>query len=171
MRLVYCDSVALDSAQEQAWGLERVSLDALLQESDFVVPMLPMTPETFHLINADSIAKMKRGAYLINACRGSVVDEQAVSTALKSGHISGYAADVYEMEEWRRADRPTGIPQTLLDNQAQTLFTPHLGSAVKEVRLNIERQAALNIVQALSGQRPVGAINNPVEFTVATARC
>jgi phosphonate dehydrogenase len=58
MRLVYCDSVALDSAREQAWGLERVSLDALLQESDFVVPMLPMTPETFHLINDDSIARM-----------------------------------------------------------------------------------------------------------------
>ena len=156
---------------EQAWGLERVSLDALLQESDFVVPMLPMTPETFHLINDDSIARMKRGAYLINACRGSVVDEQAVSTALKAGHLSGYAADVYEMEEWRRADRPAGIPQSLLVNQAQTLFTPHLGSAVKEVRLEIERQAALNIVQALSGQRPVGAINNPVEPTLVTAGC
>ena len=169
MRLVYCDSVALDSAREQAWGLERVSLDALLQESDFVVPMLPMTPETFHLINDDSIARMKRGAYLINACRGSVVDEQAVSTALKAGHLSGYAADVYEMEEWRRADRPAGIPQSLLVNQAQTLFTPHLGSAVKEVRLEIERQAALNIVQALSGQRPVGAINNPVQPTLMTA--
>lgn len=162
MRLVYSDKLGLDREQERAWGLERLSLDALLQSSDFVVPMLPMAPDTFHLINADSIARMKRGAYLVNACRGSVVDEQAVATALASGHLAGYAADVFEMEEWTRTDRPAGIPQALLDNRTQTFFTPHLGSAVQEVRLEIERQAACNIVQALSGQKPVGAVNNPI---------
>lgn len=162
MRLVYCDEVALEPDQEKAWSLARLSLDALLQECDFVIPMLPMNPKTFHLIDADAIARMKRGAYLVNACRGSVVDEPAVAEALKTGQLAGYAADVFEMEEWTRTDRPAAIPRALLDNTAQTFFTPHLGSAVKEVRLEIERQAAWNIIQALSGQRPAGAINQPL---------
>lgn len=162
MKLVYCDNVALTDDQEQAWGARRVSLNELLATSDFVVPMLPLTPQTLHLFNADTISKMRPGSYLINACRGSVVDEQAVVEALGTGQLAGYAADVFEMEEWARPDRPDGIPRALLDNTAQTFFTPHLGSAVSEVRIEIERQAASNIIQALAGDRPVGAINNPI---------
>jgi phosphonate dehydrogenase len=167
MKLVYCDDIALDAEQEHAWGARRVSLEELLRESDFVVPMLPMTPQTLHLINAATIARMKPGSYLINASRGSVVDEQAVADALCNGHLAGYAADVFEMEEWQRPDRPKGIPRALLDNTAQTFFTPHLGSAVREVRIEIEREAAGNIIQALRGQRPSGAINDPIAGTVA----
>ncbi len=162
MKLVYCDNVALTNDQEQAWCVRRVSLDELLATSDFVVPMLPMTPQNLHLFNADTISKMQPGSYLINACRGSVVDEQAVVEALRIGKLAGYAADVFEMEEWARPDRPENIPRALLDNTAQTFFTPHLGSAVSEVRIEIERQAASNIIQALAGDRPVGAINNPI---------
>jgi phosphonate dehydrogenase len=167
MTLVYCDNVALDAELECAWGVRRVSLNELLRESDFVVPMLPMTPQTHHLINANTIAQMKPGSHLVNTSRGSVVDEQAVAEALRSGQLAGYAADVFEMEEWQRPDRPNGIPKALLDNTAQTFFTPHLGSAVKEVRIEIEREAARNIIQAFCGQRPSGAINNPVTGTVA----
>lgn len=162
MQLVYSDKNALDPELERAWGARRVTLDELLAASDFVVPMLPMTAETQHLIDAGALAKMKRGSYLINACRGSVVDELAVVDALASGRLAGYAADVFEMEEWTRPDRPASIPQALIDNTAQTLFTPHLGSAVREVRLAIEREAARNIMQALSGRRPDGAINSPL---------
>lgn len=161
MRLVYCDQRPLDAELERAWGARRVTLEELLASSDFVVPMLPMTPETQHLIQAGTLKQMKRGSYLINACRGSVVDERAVADALTSGQLAGYAADVFEMEEWRRIDRPEGIPQVLLDNSDQTLFTPHLGSAVREVRLEIEREAARNILQALAGETPAGAINHP----------
>lgn len=159
MNLVYVDDRPLPAELEQAWGVSRVSLDHLLAISDFVVPMLPMTPQTFHLFNADTIGIMKSGSYLINACRGSVVDEQAVIEALDSGRLAGYAADVFEMEEWARPDRPHNIPAALRENTLQTYFTPHLGSAVKEVRLEIERQAAENIRQALQGKRPPGAIN------------
>ncbi|MEN3366308.1 MAG: phosphonate dehydrogenase [Burkholderiales bacterium] len=166
MELVYCDDIALDAGLEGAWGVRRVSLNELLQESDFVVPMLPMTPQTLHLINADTIAQMKPGSHLVNACRGSVVDEQAVVEALRSGHLAGYAADVFEMEEWQRPDRPNGIPKALLDNTVQTFFTPHLGSAVREVRIEIEREAARNIIQALVGERPSGAVNDPARRTV-----
>lgn len=161
MRLVYCDDIALGDEQEQAFDVQRLAFGELLNDSDFIVPMLPMTTQTFHLIDGSAIARMKRGCYLINACRGSVVDEQAVVAGLRDGRLAGYAADVFEMEEWSRADRPHGIPRELLENTAQTFFTPHLGSAVNDVRIDIERQAARNILLALSGQKPVGAINNP----------
>ena len=89
-----------------------MSRDALLRQSDFVVPMVPYRPDTLHLIDAQALATMKDGAYLINACRGSVVDEEAVADALASGKLAGYAADVFEMEEWARADRPRAISAT-----------------------------------------------------------
>jgi phosphonate dehydrogenase len=153
MKLVYCDNVALIGDLEQTWGARRLNLDELLATSDFVVPMLPMTPQNLHLINA---------------CRGSVIDESAVVEALRTGRLAGYAADVFEMEEWARPDRPESIPQALLENASQTFFTPHLGSAVKEVRMEIERQAATNILQVLAGERPVGAINNPLSTSVCS---
>ena len=161
MNIVYCDNIPLPDDQNQAWGARQVAMDELLATSDFVIPMLPMTPQTFHLLGADAIAKMRPGSYIINACRGSVIDEHAVLDGLRSGQLAGYAADVFEMEEWSRADRPEAIPQALLDNTRQTFFTPHLGSAVQQVRLDIEREAARNIVQVLSGERPSGAINAP----------
>ncbi len=169
MHLVYCDKRALDRDTESALGLERVSLDLLLQSADFVVPMLPMAPDTLHLIDAAALARMKRGAYLINACRGSVVDEQAVAAALAIGHLAGYAADVFEFEEWRRRDRPLSIPPDLLDDEDRTVFTPHLGSAVREVRLEIERHAAINIIEALSGRVPPSAINSPARQLAMSA--
>jgi phosphonate dehydrogenase len=162
VQIIYSDQVVLADEQRQAWGARQVELDELLATSDFVVPMLPMTPGTLHLLDADAIAKMRPGSYLVNACRGSVVDELAVVEALKSGQLAGYAADVFEMEEWARPGRPTAIPQELLDNTHQTFFTPHLGSAVQEVRLQIEHEAASNIIQVLNGERPSGAVNRPI---------
>ncbi|HEX4807808.1 MAG TPA: NAD(P)-dependent oxidoreductase, partial [Bryobacteraceae bacterium] len=126
--------------------------------SDFVVPLLPLTPETLHLFNEKTIVQMKPGACLVNVARGSIVDEEAVADALESGRLSGYAADTFEMEDWARLDRPRDIPERLRDHP-QTLFTPHLGSAVAHVRLAIERAAAHDILQALQGERPAGAIN------------
>lgn len=169
MQLVYCDQIAQESEWEKAWNARRVGLEELFAISDFVIPMLPLTPQTFHLLNAETIGKMRHGSYLVNACRGSVVDEQAVVAALRSGQLAGYAADVFEMEEWTRADRPLQIHQALLDNATQTLFTPHLGSAVDAVRLEIERQAANNIIQALGGQRPSDAINDPAMTVIVAA--
>ncbi len=133
----------------------------LLASSDFVLPLLPLTAETFHVLGRDSLAQMKRGSYLINVSRGSVVDEEAVADALESGGLAGYAADTFEMEDWARRDRPREINQRLLGLTDRTLFTPHLGSAVASARLQIELAAATNILQALRGDRPEGAINNP----------
>ncbi|MDR8577329.1 2-hydroxyacid dehydrogenase, partial [Klebsiella pneumoniae] len=101
---------------------------------------------------------VRPGALLVNPCRGSVVDEAAVLAALERGQLGGDAADVFEMEDWARADRPRLIDPALLAHP-NTLFTPHIGSAVRAVRLEIERCAAQNIIQVLAGARPINAAN------------
>lgn len=134
------------------------SLRHVLAESDFVVPLLPLTPATLHLFNAERLACMRTGAFLVNAGRGSLVDEAAVAEALAAGRLAGYAADTFEMEDWARPDHPEGIPRALLES-GRTLFTPHLGSAVDDARLEIERIAANSILQVLRGETPDHAIN------------
>jgi len=136
-------------------------LDSVLATSDFVLPLVPLTPQTFHMLGREALGRMKRGSYLINVSRGSVVDEETVADALESGQLAGYAADTFEMEDWARADRPREISPRLLRLTDRTLLTPHLGSAVASARREIERAAANNILQALRGERPAGAINNP----------
>lgn len=137
-------------------------LDTLLATSDFVLPLLPLTPATFRMLGREALSGMQRGSYLINVSRGSIVDEEAVADALESGHLAGYAADTFAMEDWARGDRPREISPRLLRLTDRTLFTPHLGSAVVEARREIERAAAKNILEALRGERPAGAINEPV---------
>ena len=137
-------------------------LSDLAAECDYLISACPLTDATKHLINSEFLGSVKAGCYLINIARGSVVDEEAVADALESGHLAGYAADVFEMEDWLRSDRPRTIPQRLLARRDVTLFTPHLGSAVERVRIEIAREAARSIVQCLTGDTPQGAINHPV---------
>ncbi|HKD45273.1 MAG TPA: phosphonate dehydrogenase [Candidatus Angelobacter sp.] len=160
-RIIYHDPVKMSPVEEAFLGMARAELDQVLRESDFVVVMAPLTSATAHLINADALARMKKGAYLVNVGRGSVVEEAAVSQAISEGHLAGYAADVFEMEDWAWPDHPAAIDFGLLANPEQTLFTPHLGSAVDRARLEIELSAARSIVQGLRGERPVDAINDP----------
>lgn len=160
--LLYHDKQPLDPADEQALALQAVSLARLLAESDFLIVAVPFTDETKHQIDAKALRAMKPGAYLLNIARGSVVDEEAVAKALTAEHLAGYAADVFEMEDWARPDRPLGIPSTLLKLRDRTLFTPHLGSAVQRVRVEIELAAARSILQVLLSECPQGAVNQPV---------
>jgi phosphonate dehydrogenase len=103
-----------------------------------------------HLIDRSAIAAMKPGARLVNVGRGSTVDEGAVADALEDGRLAGYAADVFEMEDWGLPDRPRRVDPRLLAHPA-TVFTPHLGSAVDEVRLAIALRAADNVIDVLTG--------------------
>jgi phosphonate dehydrogenase len=134
------------------------ALDRLLRESHFVVPLLPLTVSTLHFLDAGRLCAMQPGSFLVNVGRGSLVDERAVADALASGHLAGYAADTFEMEDWARTDRPEAIGPGLLESDA-TVFTPHLGSAVREARLEIERLAAMSICQVLRGEVPERAVN------------
>ncbi|MGK7954571.1 MAG: phosphonate dehydrogenase [Crocosphaera sp.] len=159
IKLLYTDPIPLTSQQEKDWKISRVTLEELLRKSDYVVLMVPLVIDTYHLMNEKTLNLMKPNSFLINPCRGSVVDENAVATAIKSGHLAGYAADVFEMEDWAISNHPQTINNALLTDINHTFFTPHLGSAVDEVRHDIALEAAKNIVQGLTKKIPQGAIN------------
>jgi phosphonate dehydrogenase len=155
----YVDTRPLDASAHAVLGLTlEPDLDALLGWSDYLVLGAPLTPNTLHIIDTAALAKVRPGCLLINPARGSLVDEAAVLAALETGRLGGYAADVFEMEDWALALRPRAIPPNLLNHPA-TLFTPHLGSAVVEVRRAIEQRAVDNILDALSGRVPRDALN------------
>ncbi|MEM7223597.1 MAG: phosphonate dehydrogenase [Pseudomonadota bacterium] len=168
-QLIYHDERHLTPDQERHLKLNRVSLEELRARSDFIVLALPLTQATNHLIDADFLAAMRPGSYLINPARGSLVNEEAVADALESGHLGGYAADTFEMEDWARGDRPYTISNRLLASE-KTILTPHLGSAVDDVRLEIAMAAANSIVQCLRGERPQGAVNVVGEWGVPEER-
>jgi phosphonate dehydrogenase len=93
--------------------------------------------------------------------RGSVVDEEAVACALEAGRLGGYAADVFAMEYWALPGHPASVPHRLL-RHPRTLFTPHLGSAVDDVRRKMSLESAHQIRQVLEGRRPDHAVNAPL---------
>lgn len=126
------------------------TLDEALRQAHYIFLAVPLTRSSRHLISEEALATIRPGQLLVNVGRGSVVNERAVLSALESGRLGGYAADVFEMEDWNLPDRPVRIPEALL-RHPNTFFTPHVGSAVREVRRAIERRAAENLVAALAG--------------------
>ena len=141
MRVVYTEPRDIDLA-----GAENMSLDRLLNTSDVVSLHVPLLPETRHLIDKKSLARMKRSAYLVNTARGPVVDEEALAWALQQHLIAGAALDVYENE-------PAVHPDLLkLDN---VLLVPHLASATTETRTAMADLAADNVLAVLSGRKPL----------------
>jgi len=157
--LHYHDRQRLDPVQEAALGLCFGDWNTVIGGADYLVLALPLNTGTRHCIDATTLARLPRGSLLINPARGSLVNEGAVVEALTAGHLGGYAADVFELEDWRLPDRPRRIDHRLLNLTERTLFTPHLGSAVDEVRQAIALQAADNILAALRGETPPGAVN------------
>ncbi len=161
-RLVYTDQRGLSAVEEKELGVQQLPMNDLLKVSDYIVLAVHLTTDTLHLLNANTIGQMKPGAFLINPGRGSLVDESAVADALQSNRLGGYAADVFEMEDWARHDRPRSIDTRLLEAADRTVFSPHLGSAVRQARLDIEMSAAANILACLAGKQPPDAVNRPV---------
>lgn len=155
----YFDPKTLSATREKDLGVRSAAMEKVLAMSDYLICAAPLNPETRHLLDAPAIAGMKRGSLLINIGRGSSVDEAAVAAALQSGHLAGYAADVFEMEDWALKDRPRTIHPDLLAQKDKTVLTPHLGSAVDAIRKEIALEAARNIIQALEGRIPAGAVN------------
>lgn len=135
---------------EKELGARPASLEELLQESDFVVLCVPLTPETRHLIGERELSLMKREAILVNVARGPVVDEAALARALKEGRIFGAGLDVFERE-------PQVHPELLpLRN---VVLTPHIGSATWTTRRRMAALAVDNVLAAFRGQRPPTLVN------------
>jgi len=132
-------------------GVERVELAALFAQSDVVTLHAAATPETQNLINAQTLATMKRGAFLINTARGDLVDEGALYVALKDGQIGGAAADAFQHEP------PDGSPLLTLEN---FIATPHIGATTRESVARMAQMSSENLVQVLKGE-PCAAIVKP----------
>ena len=125
------------------------SVEELLRRSDVVSLHCPATPETRHLINADTLALMKRDAFLVNTARGDVVHEQALADALREGTIAGAGLDVYEFEP--------SVVQDLRDMQNVVLL-PHMGSGTIETRTAMGERALANIEAFVRTGEPVDRV-------------
>jgi glyoxylate reductase len=120
------------------------SLEALLERSDFVSLHCPLTPETYHLIDAGALARMKPTAILINTARGPIVDQDALRQALISGEIAGAGLDVTDPEPL-----PAGDPLLSAPN---LVVAPHIGSATRVAREQMAELAVDNLLAGLDGQ-------------------
>ena len=130
--------------------VESMPLDRLLATSDVVSLHVPLGPETRHLISQPQLARMKRGAYLVNTSRGPVVDEVALAWALSQGLIGGAGLDVFEDEPRVHAG---------LMPLANVVLTPHLGSATVDTRTAMADLAASNALAVLGGQPPLTPVS------------
>lgn len=160
-RILYFDEQQINPQRAALLGVRFTFFEELLRTSNFIVIALPLNGRSKHLFNPQSISIMQRGSYIVNPARGSIVDEKAVADALRSGQLAGYAADVYEMEDWSRQDRPEAISRELLDCAQRTILTPHLGSAEIRARYAAEMEMAYSVLDYLDGRVPRGAVNNP----------
>jgi D-3-phosphoglycerate dehydrogenase / 2-oxoglutarate reductase len=152
MKLLAYDPFLSQERAEQI-GCRLVELDLLFSEADYITLHLPKTPETQHLINATTLAKMKPTARIINCARGGIIDEQALMTALKTGQIAGAALDVYEQEP------PGDSPLFSLGKEA--ILTPHLGASTEEAQANVAIDVAEQIRDVLLGLPARSAVNIP----------
>ncbi|MFZ4555586.1 MAG: phosphoglycerate dehydrogenase [Pseudanabaena sp.] len=136
---IFCDSLFTD--------IDCVSsVDKLLEEATIISLHISYNDDNHHLVNRDFISKMKPGSILINASRGGLVDEEALYDALVSGHLAGAAIDTFEEEPYH--GKLISLPQVIL--------TPHMGSYAKEARIQMEEEAAQNL---LDGLVSIGLVN------------
>ncbi len=151
MCLLVHDPFVTAEVVAQAGG-EPADLDRLLAESDYVTLHTPVTPQTRGLMNAERLAAMKEGARLINCARGALVDEEALGSALGSGHLAGAAVDVFASEP------PDGSPLLKAPN---IVFTPHLGASTREAQEAVGVQIAQQVATFLATGEPIHAVNLP----------
>ncbi len=137
MTVLYVGGGGVDSASE-------VTLEALLERSDFVSLHCPLTPLTHHLIDAGALARMRPTAILINTARGPIVDQKALSQALLSGQIAGAALDVTDPEPPVSGDPLLSAPNLLV--------VPHIGSATRAAREQMAELAVENLLAGLEGR-------------------
>ncbi|MFC3073532.1 phosphoglycerate dehydrogenase [Shinella pollutisoli] len=145
-RVVYFDALV-----EHVEGATRcVSLDELLETSDIVSLHAPLLAETRNLMNTARIAQMRKGAYLVNTSRGGLVDQPALFSALRSGHLAGAALDVFEVEP-PGAEALAGVPNLLT--------SAHMGGISHESVARMTRSATTSVLAVLAGEIPDTVIN------------
>ena len=154
MRVIYYDTAAkLPHGNASRCG----SLDELLHWSDVVTVHLPETAATMNMIGAEQMAKMKKGAFLINNARGTIVDVDALAASLRAGHLAGAAADVFPVEPKRNGD-PFVSPLQGIDN---VILTPHIGGSTEEAQSRIGEEVARKLADYSDTGSTEGAVNFP----------
>jgi len=155
MKVIYNKTNRLPPEKERELNIEYRSLENLIIDSDFVSLHVPLTKETYHMIDKKMLRLMKQSSILINTARGSIVDESALAYALREGWIAGAGLDVFEKEPVE-ADNP-------LLKMKNTVVLPHIGSADRKTRGNMSEIAAKNLLAVLSGNPPLHWLNPEVE--------
>lgn len=145
-----------DAAFAAQYGVTYMDLDALLAEADVVTLHLLLNPSTRHLLDASRLARMKRGAFLVNTCRGPVVDEHALAAALAAGQLGGAALDVFEEEP------PSDSPILQAPN---VLLSPHIAGISAESSQRMAEMAIAEVARVLQGQAPL----HPVPASLSAA--
>ena len=140
----------IQPARAAQLGVRLVGLDELLRESDFISVHLPRTPETVGLIGEKELAMVKPGVRIVNAARGGLIDEQALTEALRDGRVAGAGLDVYSTEP------ATGLPLFEFDN---VVCTPHLGASTAEAQDKAGLSVARSVKLALQGEFVPDAVN------------
>ena len=156
MHVIFHDVARAVDAESQARDL-----DDLLREADIVSMHVNLTAETYHIIGARELALMKPTAWIVNTARGPVIDQAALTEALRSNRIAGAALDVLEVEPPDPADPILTLPNVII--------LPHVGSATVETRAAMLDLAVRNLSAVLSGQRPPECVN-PQSLERAMAR-
>jgi D-3-phosphoglycerate dehydrogenase len=148
VRLIAHDPyVTLSPAERTGWGVELVGRERLFREADVVCLHVPLTAETRHLINRETLGWMKPTAYLVNISRGGVVDQEALIEALRGRRIAGAGLDVFSPEPL-----PPGHPLTTLDN---VVLTPHVGAGTLDAFRAKMRFAFENMRRVVGGEPPL----------------
>jgi len=148
---VICHDPFISKEVATGMGVSWVDLDELIARSDFITLHTPQTPETEHIINAETIGRMRKGVRIINCARGKLVDESALYEALAGGHVAGAALDVFANEP------PADSPLVTLPN---VVLTPHLGASSVQAQANVAHMIASQLIAYFAR----GVIKNAVNF-------
>ena len=152
MEVIYHNRRQLYIEEETRLNVTYVSKEELLERADFVSLNAPYTPETYHIIGAEELKRMKNSAILINTARGPLVDEAALVEALKSGEIRGAGLDVFEDGDY---------PMEELLEMDNVVLTPHIGTQTTETRILMARTVCNNVIGFLEDDRPVSRVLHP----------
>jgi glyoxylate reductase len=149
LKIIYYNRHRLSPEKEKTLKVDYRQLDSLLAEADIVSIHASLNPDSDHLISSEKLALMKQSAVLINVARGAIVDEKALTEALKNGRLWAAGFDVYEHE-------PRIEPELLSLKNVAVL--PHIGSATYETRLKMSLMAVNNLLEALAGKKPANEV-------------
>jgi phosphoglycerate dehydrogenase-like enzyme len=150
MRVIYFDVKRLTEAEEDSLDVRFRLLGELLAECDILSLHVPLLPSTKHMIGAAELARMKPGSFVVNTCRGPVIDEAALTAALESGHLGGAGLDVFDQE-------PTPADNPLL-RQQNVVLTPHLAGPTADNQQARFRNAFDNCQRVARGERPLWVV-------------